>query len=303
MVIHFQMRRPAAQQAVATHPDLLAIPQVRRALMTSGLRIVPIGDATAYQELDALPSQSLALVLLPFPALAGLSAIGHVAREIEKIRKRAALAPVAFVTEKTVLISEACLPTAVYIVTVSDLDLPRIVSAGAALRHERSWEARNSASTVPDPCPLIPDGAPTRLRLLDSFVSSQTANTQIGNIQIEAMAEAFSKRKGLQTRIAELEHDEQDRLRLLDLWTFQSREIEDAKLQAGEDERLETEKRVLANAEKIHSAAMNAFDLLYEGEASTAASLRLSATPLLHQARRSVTALARFGPVAILPRT
>ena len=39
------------------------------------------------------------------------------------------------------------------------------------------------------------------------------------------------------------------------------REIEDAKLQPGEDERLENEKRVLANAEKIDNAAMNAFDL------------------------------------------
>ena len=35
------------------------------------------------------------------------------------------------------------------------------------------------------------------------------------------------------TRIDELERDEQDRLRLLDLWTFQKREIEDAKLAGG----------------------------------------------------------------------
>jgi DNA repair protein RecN (Recombination protein N) len=140
---------------------------------------------------------------------------------------------------------------------------------------------------------LLSFDAPTRLRLLDSFVGSQTASTQIasiqiGNIQIEATAEAFSKWKGLQARIAELERDEQDRLRLLDLWTFQAREIEDAKLQAGEDDRLETEKRVLANAEKIHSAAMNAFDLLYEGEASTAASLR--------SAQKHIEELARYEP-------
>ncbi len=51
-------------------------------------------------------------------------------------------------------------------------------------------------------------------------------------------------------RIEELEKNEQDRLRLLDLWIFQKREIEEAKLQAGEDELLETEKRVLANAKK-----------------------------------------------------
>jgi DNA repair protein RecN (Recombination protein N) len=125
---------------------------------------------------------------------------------------------------------------------------------------------------------LLSFDAPTRLRLLDSFANTQT----------DATEEAFSKWKGLQTRIADLERDEQDRLRLLDLWTFQAREIEDAKLQAGEDERLETEKRVLANAEKIHSAAMNAFDLLYEGEASTSASLRT--------AQKHIEELARYEP-------
>jgi DNA repair protein RecN (Recombination protein N) len=125
---------------------------------------------------------------------------------------------------------------------------------------------------------LLSFDAPTRLRLLDSFASTQT----------DATAEAFSKWKGLQTRIGELERDEQDRLRLLDLWTFQAREIEDAKLQPGEDDRLETEKRVLANAEKIHSAAMNAFDLLYEGNASTSASLRA--------AQKHIEELARYEP-------
>jgi DNA repair protein RecN (Recombination protein N) len=60
----------------------------------------------------------------------------------------------------------------------------------------------------------------------------------------------------------------------VDLWMFQKREIEDAKIQPGEDERLEIQKRVLANAEKIYNSAMHAFDLLYEGTASTSASLR-----------------------------
>ena len=106
---------------------------------------------------------------------------------------------------------------------------------------------------------------PARLALLDAFAGSQVACVQ----------EAFHKWKEIRGRIEELERDEQDRLRLLDLWTYQKREIEDAKLQAGEDERLENEKRVLANAEKIYNAAMNAFDLLYEGDSSTAASLTL----------------------------
>jgi len=106
--------------------------------------------------------------------------------------------------------------------------------------------------------------ATSRLGLLDLFAGTQ----------IDATSQAFSKWKGIQTRIEELERDEQDRLRLVDLWSFQKHEIEEAKLQHGEDERLEIEKRVLANAEKIYGAAMNAFDLLYQGDASTSASLR-----------------------------
>jgi DNA repair protein RecN (Recombination protein N) len=117
---------------------------------------------------------------------------------------------------------------------------------------------------------------PARLALLDAFAGSQVACVQ----------EAFHKWKEIRGRIEELERDEQDRLRLLDLWTYQKREIEDAKLQAGEDERLENEKRVLANAEKIYNAAMNAFDLLYEGDSSTAASLR--------SARKQVEELSRY---------
>ncbi|MBZ5703797.1 MAG: DNA repair protein RecN [Acidobacteriia bacterium] len=125
---------------------------------------------------------------------------------------------------------------------------------------------------------LLSFDAAARLGLLDAFAGSQ----------LDAIAEAFSKWKGIATRIQELEHDEQDRLRLLDLWTFQKREIEDAKLQPGEDERLETEKRVLANAEKIYGAAMSAFDLLYEGSASTSASLRA--------AQKQIEELARYEP-------
>src|SRR5437667_12833022 len=94
--------------------------------------------------------------------------------------------------------------------------------------------------------------AAARLALLDSYAGSQLADT----------ADAFEKWQNIRSRIDDIEHDEQDRLRLLDLWTFQKREIEEAKLQPGEDERLETEKRVLANAEKSYNAAKNAFDLL-----------------------------------------
>ena len=119
---------------------------------------------------------------------------------------------------------------------------------------------------------------PARLELLDAFAGSQ----------LEAVEAGFAAWKEIRTRIDELERGEQDRLRLVDLWIFQKREIEDARLQSGEDERLETEKRVLANAEKIYNAAMNAFDLLYEGNGSTASSLRA--------AQKQLEELVRYEP-------
>lgn len=125
---------------------------------------------------------------------------------------------------------------------------------------------------------LVSFDAAARLDLLDTYAG----------LQLELLAESFTSWKSIATRIEELQRDEQDRLRLLDLWTFQKREIEDAKLQPGEDEQLETEKRVLANAEKIYSAAMQAFDLLYEGSASTSASLRT--------AQKHLEELSRYEP-------
>jgi DNA repair protein RecN (Recombination protein N) len=120
--------------------------------------------------------------------------------------------------------------------------------------------------------------APARLELLDGFAGTQ----------VEPMAAAFETWKGVRARIDDLERGEQDRLRLVDLWIFQKREIEDARLQAGEDEQLETEKLVLANAEKIYNAAMQAFDLLYEGDGSTTASMRA--------AQKQIEELARYEP-------
>jgi len=119
---------------------------------------------------------------------------------------------------------------------------------------------------------------PARLELLDAFAGSE----------IEPVSTAFERWKEIRSRIEELERGEQDKLRLVDLWTFQNREIEEGRLEAGEDERLEAEKRVLANAEKIYNAAMNAFDLLYEGSGSAASSLR--------GAQKQVEELARYEP-------
>ena len=125
---------------------------------------------------------------------------------------------------------------------------------------------------------LVNFDAAARLALLDAYAG----------IDLEDVPTAFAEWKRVRACIDDLEQNEQEKMRLLDLWKFQSREIQEAKLVAGEDERLESEKLVLANAEKIYGSAMNAFDLLYEGNGSTAASLRA--------AQKHLEELARYEP-------
>jgi DNA repair protein RecN (Recombination protein N) len=112
--------------------------------------------------------------------------------------------------------------------------------------------------------------------LLDRFASISTDET----------ASAYESWRAAQAKLEELLTNEQDRLRMVDLWSFQAKEISAASLVAGEDEALETEKRVLANAEKLYAAAMSAFDQLYEGGASAEAALR--------SAGRNLDELARY---------
>ncbi len=116
----------------------------------------------------------------------------------------------------------------------------------------------------------------SRLTLLDSFVGCDDA-------EVEAAFDAWNQ---VRRRIADLERDEHDRLRLLDLWSYQRKEIADARIGPDEDTKLDAEKRVLANAERVRGAAMAAYDALYESNTSAAASVRT--------ATRQIEELSRF---------
>src|SRR5277367_6732807 len=120
-----------------------------------------------------------------------------------------------------------------------------------------------------------------------SFDQAQqrTLLDRFGGLSLDGVAAAFSRWRAAQGKLDELVHGEQDRLRMVDLWSYQQKEIESASLAAGEDDALETEKRVLANAEKLYAAAMSGYDQLYEGSASAEVSLRA--------ALRNVEELAR----------
>src|SRR5215472_13516442 len=118
--------------------------------------------------------------------------------------------------------------------------------------------------------------APARLALLDAYAG----------IDLHDLAGKHAAWAGVRDRIAEFERDEQDRLRMADLWSFQKKEIESAHLHPGEDQKLETEKRVLANAEKLYSGANAAYQLLYEADSSVLANLSA--------ARKHLEELARY---------
>ena len=109
---------------------------------------------------------------------------------------------------------------------------------------------------------------------------------RFGSISTEAAESAYERWRTAQDKLNDLLQGEQDRMRMVDLWSYQGKEIEAARLVPGEDEALETEKRVLANAEKLYAAAMSAFEQLYEGGASAEAAVR--------GALRNVEELARY---------
>jgi DNA repair protein RecN (Recombination protein N) len=82
-------------------------------------------------------------------------------------------------------------------------------------------------------------------------------------------------------------------LRLLDLYRFQAKEINEAHLEADEEERLEQEKRVLGNLARVQAAANRAYDALYDSTVSAAVQLKASiaAVEELSQFKDS------FGPI------
>ena len=146
-------------------------------------------------------------------------------------------------------------------------------------RHRRRSQAARSGTGPRPRANRNPYRASTRPSSASSSIASPASPRTPSAAAHAAWREA-------QTKLDDLLQGEQDRLRMVDLWSYQRKEIESARLEPGEDEALETEKRVLANAEKLYAAAMGAFDQLYEGGASAEVALRA--------ALRNVEELARY---------
>jgi len=115
----------------------------------------------------------------------------------------------------------------------------------------------------------------SQLAMLDGFAGVSTA-------EVAALYRAWSATGG---ELEEMERTEQEKLRLLDLWSFQKGEIEAAGLKPGEDAALEAERRVLMNLSRIQENAGAAYEALYESPQSALGSLRTASRKLEDLAR------------------
>jgi DNA repair protein RecN (Recombination protein N) len=103
-------------------------------------------------------------------------------------------------------------------------------------------------------------------QLLDEYAKAEASRGQVG--------ETFARWRALGEKLEELNKNEQEKLRLLDLWSFQKKEIETVAPRVGEDTELEGERKILQNVTKLQENAAAAFDLMYESPQSATTQLR-----------------------------
>jgi len=105
----------------------------------------------------------------------------------------------------------------------------------------------------------------SHLLMLDAFANLQSAR--------EPVASAYAAWKRLQSEFDSFQMDEREKAARLDLLTFQVRELENARLRAGEDEELETMRRVLSSADKLQRLSGEAYAALYDSDEAALARL------------------------------
>lgn len=89
----------------------------------------------------------------------------------------------------------------------------------------------------------------------------------------EAAGALYREHQRIENELEALRSREKLTREKLDLYAFQIKEIESAKLAEGEEEGLEREQAVLANSEKLFALAAESYRLLYENEGSIAEQL------------------------------
>ena len=105
-----------------------------------------------------------------------------------------------------------------------------------------------------------------QLHMLDSFAKTSELAQQV--------AADYAGWRKCGKRLQELRGNEQEKLRLLDLYGFQHREIEEAKLAPDEETQLEQERSLLGNLEQVQQTAASAYDRIYDSSVSASAQLK-----------------------------
>ena len=108
----------------------------------------------------------------------------------------------------------------------------------------------------------------THLELLDAFAGHGALRDEV--------SVAYKQWIALHREFESLRHDEAEKFQLLDTLQFQITELERAQLSIGEDERLDEERRRLANVEKLTSLCQSSYSRIYEDDDAALTRVRLS---------------------------
>ena len=120
----------------------------------------------------------------------------------------------------------------------------------------------------------------THLEILDAFAGNGLLRTEV--------AEAFQQWTRFRHELDSLRHDEAEKFQLVDTLKFQITELERAQLSIGEDERLEEERRRLANVEKLTSLCQSSYSRIYEDDDAAVVRVR--------QSLKDVEEMAEYDP-------
>jgi DNA repair protein RecN (Recombination protein N) len=93
---------------------------------------------------------------------------------------------------------------------------------------------------------------------------------------LEHLGAVYAEWRQAAAELSELENSEQQKLRLLDMWSFQRKEIESAALAEDEDTSLENERRVLQNVQRLQEAAETAWSAVYDSPESALSLTRIA---------------------------
>jgi DNA repair protein RecN (Recombination protein N) len=118
----------------------------------------------------------------------------------------------------------------------------------------------------------------THLELLDSYAAAAAMKQET--------AARHKRWAALKRELDALGRDKAEKFQLIDILRFQINELERARLSAGEDERLEEERLLLTNVEKLTTLGGESFGLIYEDGDSAITRVR--------QASRRVEELSQY---------